>query len=215
MSPCCDERGNGFEHEIEPFGMARLGGIDFDEAIFHHVTRQLPPEQLQAARTSPEGSAAVANMRRQCVDAKMSLSSDPAADVPVLLPGYTGTIRVTRPEFEDMIRPMIDQTVEGVSDMLRRANLDASDLDAVLLVGGSSRIPLVSEMVAGRLGVPVRVDAHPKLVVAKGAARQAAAGIGRRPPGRRHRAPATGEDTDDSDHRRRPLLIAAAVAVLA
>ena len=166
-------RGGGFEHEIEPFGIERLGGIDFDEAVFHYAVAKVPAEHVEAARQSQEGLAALANLRRSCVEAKESLSSDAATDIPVMLPGHTSTVRITRGEFEEMIRPMVQQTIVGVSDTLRRANVEPAALSAALLVGGSSRIPLVPQMVAQELGLSVRIDAHPKLVVAKGAARRA------------------------------------------
>jgi molecular chaperone DnaK len=165
--------GQSFEHQVEPAGIERLGGIDFDEAVFQYVVSTVPPEALAAARQQPEGAAAVAQLRRRCVDAKEALSSDATSDVPVMLPGYTATVRITRPEFEAMIRPMVLQTIDLVRATLQRANVDPASLGAVLLVGGSSRIPIVPQLVAEQLGLPVRVDAHPKLVVAKGAARHA------------------------------------------
>ena len=83
---------------------------------------------------------------------------------------------------------MVSQTIEVVENILDRAQMAPSALAAVLLVGGSSRIPLVPQMVTEQLGLPVRIDAHPKLVVAKGAARRAghdqagdASRAGRRP----------------------------------
>jgi molecular chaperone DnaK len=190
--------GDSFEHEVDPVGIERLGGIDFDEAVFQYVVSTVPREALAEARQHPEGAAAIAQLRRRCVDAKEALSSDATADVPVMLPGYTATVRITRPEFEAMIRPMLLQTIDLVRTTLQRANMTPESLGAVLLVGGSSRIPVVPQMVAEQLGLPVRVDAHPKLVVAKGAARRAAlspptakVGKGAR-PARRTKPPAAG-----------------------
>ena len=181
--------GAGFEHQIEPGGIERLGGIDFDEAMFQHVLGVIPREVLAAARQQPEGAAALAQLKRRCVDAKEALSSDIASDVPVMLPSFTSTVRITRPEFEDMIRPMIRQTIEVVERTLARARMTPEELNAVLLVGGSSRVPLVPQMVGEQLGLPVRIDAHPKLVVAKGAARHAGAlAPSPRTPHRRSRA---------------------------
>lgn len=166
----------GFEHVGEPAGVERLGGIDFDEAIYQRVASTVPGDVLAAARTDQAGRMALLQLRRNCVEAKERLSEDVAADIAVLLPGSTSTVRVTRSEFEDMIRPMLHQTVEAVRHVLDSSDVDADELSAVLLVGGSSRIPAVSELVRAELGVPVRIDAHPKLVVARGAARWAGTG---------------------------------------
>ncbi len=208
-------RGDGFEHEIEPFGIERLGGIDFDEAVFSHVIANVPPAVLDTARQSTEGTTAIANLRRTCVDAKEALSSDASTDVPVMLPAYTASVRLTRAEFEAMIRPMVEQTIAGVKQTIQRAGIEPTELNAALLVGGSSRIPLVSQMVAEELGVPVRVDAHPKLVVAKGAARRAAVAVPvTRTSSARRRAPgATGRD--DERGRNRWAWVAVAAAALA
>ncbi len=206
--------GDTFEHQIEPGGIERLGGIDFDEAVFQYVRGTVPPELLEAARHNPEGQAAIAQLRRRCVDAKEALSSDATSDIPVMLPGYTATIRITRAEFEGMIRPMIRQTMDVVESTLDRAHMEPGSLGAVLLVGGSSRIPLVPQMVAEQLGLPVRVDAHPKMVVAKGAARRAGT---MKPRGRAGGPrPAVYEPIDEEGGGGGlvPKLLAAAVALL-
>jgi actin-like ATPase involved in cell morphogenesis len=207
-------QGDTFEHQVEPAGIERLGGIDFDESVFQHVLATVPPSVREASRQNVEGAAAIGQLRRRCVDAKEALSSDVATDIPVLLPGYTASVRLTRSEFEAMIRPMVRQTIDVVENTLDRANLAPSELGAVLLVGGSSRIPLVPETVTRQLGVPVRVDAHPKLVVAKGAARRAGLIGPVTPPARREIVHAAGDD----DGRRASgwtLKIAALAAVTA
>jgi molecular chaperone DnaK len=198
----------GFAHVGEPAGIERLGGIDFDEAVFQHVIANVPEQVVAQARGDQAGRMALAQLRRACIEAKESLSSEVAVDVPVVLPGATSTVRLTRAEFEDMIRPMLNQTVELVRQVTTRAGITATDLAAVLLVGGSSRIPVVSELVREQLGAPVRVDAHPKLVVPRGAARWA----GTLTPGR---APAIGATTGPSRSRRRAVLIGAGVALVA
>ncbi len=68
---------------------------------------------------------------------------------------------------------MLRQTVELVRQTMERARVGPAELSDVLLVGGSSRIPMVSRLIEDDLHVPVRVDTHPKLVVARGAARRA------------------------------------------
>jgi molecular chaperone DnaK len=205
--------GQSFEHQVDPAGIERLGGIDFDEAVFQYVVSTVPAEALAAARQQPEGAAAIAQLRRRCVDAKEALSSDATSDVPVMLPGYTSTVRITRPEFEAMIRPMLLQTIDLVRTTLQRAHMEPAALGAVLLVGGSSRIPVVPQMVAEQLGLPVRVDAHPKLVVAKGAARRA--GLAPPAPPKAPRPVRRTKPAGEGGSRRSRLLALGAAAVVA
>ena len=164
----------GFRQVGEAAGLERLGGIDFDEAVFQHVVAQLPAGVVDSARADPEATRAMAQLRRACIEAKEALSSEVAVDVPVVLAQLSTTVRLTRLEFEEMIRPPLRQTVDLVRRMVDGAGIAPAELSGILLVGGSSRIPLVSQIVQEALGVPTRVDAHPKLVVARGAARWAA-----------------------------------------
>jgi actin-like ATPase involved in cell morphogenesis len=196
----------GFAHVGEPAGVERLGGIDFDEAVFQHVMSNVPESVVSAARSDPAGRMALAQLRRSCIEAKESLSNEVAVDVPVVLPGATSTVRLTRSEFEGMIRPMLNQTVDLVQQVIARNEIAAADLAAVLLVGGSSRIPVVSELVREQIGAPVRVDAHPKLVVSRGAARWA---------GTLPRQAARAAERRSATTRRRTALIAAGVASVA
>src|SRR5690606_12872478 len=103
---------------------------------------------------------------------------DTEAYVPVLLPTVQTEVRVTRGELEDMIRPTLAETVTALQRALRSASVTPDAVDHVLLVGGSSRIPLVAELVWAGVGRPVAVDAHPKHSVALGAAIVAARAAG-------------------------------------
>src|SRR5439155_5662308 len=71
---------------------------------------------------------------------------------------------------ESMIRPTLAETIGALSRALRSAHIEPKDIRNVLLVGGSSRIPLVAQLVSAELGRPVAVDAHPKHSIAYGAA---------------------------------------------
>ena len=164
----------GFAQVGEAAGLERLGGIDFDEAVFRYVIDRLPADLVQSIRTDPDAGRALGQLRRACVETKEGLSSEVAVDIPVVLPELSTTVRLTRAEFEDMIRPSLDQSIELVRRTLDRAGVPASDISGILLVGGSSRIPRVAELVQEELGIATRIDAHPKLVVARGAARWAA-----------------------------------------
>lgn len=164
---------DGFETLGRPQGIERLGGIDFDEAVVTHVRRTIGDVIAQLDPNDPASRSALARLRQECVSAKESLSSDSDATVAVLLPNVQTQVRITRAEFEDMIRPLLRETLESTRRAVDSAGLQLSDVKAVLLAGGSSRIPLVSEMVRSDLGRPVVTDSHPKHAVALGAARVA------------------------------------------
>jgi actin-like ATPase involved in cell morphogenesis len=153
-----------------PSGIERLGGVDFDDAVFAHVRGAVGEAWDALDPDDPGVQTAVAGLRRECTAAKETLSADTEVMIPVLLPGLHTMVRLGRAEFEDMIRPSVAETVEALRRAVTSAGVRPGDLDSVLLVGGSSRIPLVAQMVSAELGRPVAVDADPKAVVAAGAA---------------------------------------------
>lgn len=152
-----------------PQGLDNLGGADFDDAVVNHVLAAVPA-LAELDPTDPATLAATVALRRECTEAKEALSADTEVTIPVLAPGIQSQVRLVRAEFEDMIRPQVTQTIEALRQALRSAELTAQDLDAVLLVGGSSRVPLVAQLVSAELGRPVAVDADPKAAIALGAA---------------------------------------------
>jgi len=160
----------GFAILGHPEGIERLGGIDFDAAVFNHVAHALGGRLAELDETDPAAIAAVGRLRVECTDAKEALSSDTDVSIPVLLPNLSTEVRLTRTEFEGMVRPALYETIEALRRALRSAGVTADELHSVLLVGGSSRMPIVSQMVGAELGRPVAVDAHPKHAVALGAA---------------------------------------------
>jgi molecular chaperone DnaK len=168
---------DGFELIGKPEGIERLGGIDFDAAIYAHVARSLDGALDDLDEDDPAVTAAVARLREECVQAKEALSADTDVTIPVLLPELTTEVRLTRSELESMVRPVLHGPIEALRRAIRSAGIEPADLHSVLLVGGSSRIPLVAQMVGSELGRPVAVDAHPKHAVALGAAWQAGAMI--------------------------------------
>lgn len=160
----------GFELLGDPEGMERLGGIDFDEAIFGKVRRDLGAALDDIDDTNAAHVAAVAQIRQQCRSAKEALSVDTDATIPVLLPDVHSEVIVTRGEFEDMIRPRIRESIAALERAVRSADLTYDDVDRVLLVGGSSRIPLIEREIEAATGRPVAIDANPKYAIALGAA---------------------------------------------
>jgi actin-like ATPase involved in cell morphogenesis len=163
----------GFEILGAPEGVERLGGIDFDEAVVAHVQAAIADALESLDLDDPATVVALARLRQECVEAKEALSADVETSIPVVLPGLHTEVRLTRAEFEAMIRMPLQETIAALRRALRQASVEAEDLAAVLLVGGSSRIPMVAEIVGAEVRRPVAVDADPKNVVALGAARTA------------------------------------------
>ncbi|HUF99839.1 MAG TPA: Hsp70 family protein [Ilumatobacter sp.] len=161
---------DAFEVLGDPQGIERLGGVDFDEAVFQFVLAALGDAIGELDPDDTSTLAAVARLRQECVDAKEALSSDTEVSIPVLLPNLQTEVRLTRAEFEGLVRPTLGDAITALERALRSAGVDAGEVTTVLLVGGSSRIPLVAQMVSSAIGRPVSVDAHPKHGVALGAA---------------------------------------------
>jgi actin-like ATPase involved in cell morphogenesis len=161
---------NGFDLMGPPEGIDRLGGVDFDAAVFAHVNRFLDGALDTYDPSDSTAAAGVARLRADCVEAKEALSADTDVTIPVLLPGLRTELRMTRGELEGMIRPALADTLGALQRALRAAHVVSSDVKVVLLVGGSSRIPLVAQLVGAEIGRPVAIDVHPKHAVALGAA---------------------------------------------
>jgi len=160
----------GFGLLGRPEGLDRLGGIDFDDVVFDHVREGLPAAFSDLDDTDTGVLSAVARVRRECTEAKEALSADTDVSIPVLLPAGGGSVRLHRTEFESMIRPQVEETVDALRSAVHSAGCRPGELSAVLLVGGSSRIPLVAQLVSEGLARPVAVDTDPKNAIAKGAA---------------------------------------------
>ncbi len=152
----------------------RAGGTDVDAAVLALVREQLG-DDLEAARDElgdDEARLALAGLRDAAHTAKERLSADTEAHVDVALGRLRTTVRITRADLEARITPLVAATVESFAGTVDTAGVP---LDDVVLVGGSSRIPLVARLLAEELGRPVHPDADPVTVVAQGAALAAAA----------------------------------------
>jgi Tol biopolymer transport system component/actin-like ATPase involved in cell morphogenesis len=169
---------SGFELVGAPEGIEHLGGIDVDEAIFEHVRRALGSAVEGLDADDPAVMRALLRLREECTEAKETLSFDSRATIPVLLPGVQSEVVITRGELEPMIRPLLADTIGALRRAFAAAGVEPGGVRAVLLVGGSSRIPLVAEMITAELGRPVALDAHPKHAIALGAALTAAGAVG-------------------------------------
>jgi len=162
--------GGGFCLRGRPEGVERLGGVDVDAAVIHHVLRALGPAAAALDPEHPPTRVGMARLRADCVAAKEALSSETSVTIPVTLPGITDEVLLRRTELEELVAPVLAPTVDALRRALASAGLGPGQPDAVLLVGGSSRMPLVAREVSVALGRPVAVDAHPKHPVAMGAA---------------------------------------------
>ena len=166
---------DGFELVGEPAGEDNLGGVDFDAAMLHIVQTSLGSTWTDAERAGHAAfRAAAAEVARECIAAKEALSAEESVTVPVLLPAMSTSVTVTRSELEALIRPSISDTVETFRRALAGADAEPADLTALVLVGGSSQLPLVRSMMADAVPSTVQVlDTDPRHAVARGAASMA------------------------------------------
>jgi molecular chaperone DnaK (HSP70) len=153
-------------------GNNRLGGDDFDDLLVDYLASVFQDRH----GLDPRGqTAARARLWWAAEEAKKTLSVEPYARIrEEALTVADGTplhldLEISREEYEAMIRPLVDSTLESVSKALQDARLSPRDVDGILLVGGSTRTPLVSMLLRERTGLDPRQDVHPDLCVALGA----------------------------------------------
>ncbi|HME00687.1 MAG TPA: Hsp70 family protein [Terriglobia bacterium] len=154
-------------------GNNHLGGDDFDDLLLERLEQEF--EKQYAIDLRHGHPAAHARLWWAAEEAKKKLSFEPYARVreealvidhgkPLHL-----ELELTRDEYEAMISPLVESTLDSVSKALTDAGKGAGDIDAILLVGGSTRTPLVSRLLRERSGIAPRQDVHPDLCVALGA----------------------------------------------
>ncbi len=147
-------------------GNTHLGGDDFDDAIAAVLLKKIgivgpSPELRASTRIAAEG-------------AKRRLSEHAQTTLEVMLPdGGAFALEMTRAELESLIAPLIEQTLAPCRQALADAGLAPADIDEVVLVGGSTRVPSVRDAVQTLFGKPPHVELNPDEVVALGAAVQA------------------------------------------
>ena len=177
-------RDEGFVLLGRPEGMERFGGIDIDAAILNHIDQSLDGAVRALDPDDPAVISAVSRLKDECRQAKEALAADTDTSIAVNLPTVQTRIRLTRRELEDMVRPRLGETLEALDRAVRSAGLTMAQVSRILLVGGSSRMPLVAATLQRETGRPVAVDAHPKYAIALGAAAFGSDGalIGGAPP---------------------------------
>jgi molecular chaperone DnaK len=159
----------GFTVLGQPQVLEQLGGADFDDAVFGHVLGAVPG-LAELDTEDPATLAAIAALRRGCTQATQALSADTEVTIPVAAPGIQTQVRLHRAEFDDMIRARLSGTLQVLRRAVHTADVQPHQLDAVLLAGGSCRIPLVAQLISTDLDRPITIDSDPSTVVARGAA---------------------------------------------
>ncbi len=154
-------------------GNNRLGGDDFDDLLLEQLQAEF--HKRHGVSIGPEHPLAMARLWWAAEAAKKQLSFQPYAQVrEEALITVNGKplhldLELPRAEYEKMILPLVESTLDSVSKALQDAGRKPRELDAILLVGGSTRTPLVSRLLRERTGLEPREDVHPDLCVALGA----------------------------------------------
>jgi molecular chaperone DnaK (HSP70) len=153
-------------------GNNHLGGDDFDQLLLERLLESFRTQHgIDLKDAHP---ASYSRLRWAAEDAKKRLSFEPYVMVReeglAVVDGQPLHLEeeLSRSEYEDMIRPLVESTLDSVARAMDDARKTPDQLDTVLLVGGSTRTPLVWRVLENRLGFPPRQDVHPDLCVALG-----------------------------------------------
>lgn len=154
-------------------GNNRLGGDDFDDVLADRLAQEF--QKRHGIDVREKHPAAKARLWWAAEEAKKRLSFERYVKIrEEALVIEKGTplhleMEISRDEYERLIRSLVESTLDSVSKALRDANKKSSDMDAILLVGGSTRTPLVTDLLIEHTGLTPRQDVHPDLCVALGA----------------------------------------------
>jgi molecular chaperone DnaK len=168
---------DGVVEVLSSHGDTALGGDDFDDLLLKLVCDRFEQEHDIDLRATPVSRARVLKVVEA---AKRNLSYHPFARIEEeFIAEKDGqalhlNLEISRIEYEGLIRPLLDRTMDCVQRALDDANLIASAIDKVVLVGGSTRTPLIGELLEDRLGQPAHQEVNPDLCVAMGAGIQGA-----------------------------------------
>ena len=167
--------GDGVVEVRSTSGNNHLGGDDFDERIIDYLVNEFKKEN---GVDLTKDKMAMQRLKEIAEKAKKDLSgiSSTQVSAPFISQGADGPLHLdmtlTRAKFESLISDLVDSTLEPVRNALRDADMKAKDLDKVIFVGGSTRVPLVYETVKKELGMEPSREVNPDEVVAMGAAIQ-------------------------------------------
>ena len=166
------ELGDGVFEVLSTSGNNNLGGDDFDNAIIDYIVKEFKKEN---GVDLSKDKLAMQRLKEGAEKAKKDLSGVKTTQIslPFITQGENGPLHVdmtlTRAKFEELIGDLVESTRKPVRDALKEANLKKTDIDKVLLVGGSTRIPMVQELVKEELGKEPSKEVNPDEVVAMGA----------------------------------------------
>jgi molecular chaperone DnaK len=168
---------------ISTHGDTHLGGDDFDETLINYVAREFEKENGMDLRKDP---MALQRLQEACEKAKKELSSLPQTDInlPFItivngVPKHL-TMTISRSKFEELIDPLVERCRKPVLQAMQDAKLKPSDIDEVVLVGGSTRVPKVQRLVKDIFNKEPHKGVNPDEVVAVGAAIQGSVLAGER-----------------------------------
>ena len=157
-------------------GDTKLGGDDFDAALVKYIAEDF---QQQHGVDLREDQRALARLTRAAERAKIELSDAPFAQIREEFIATKGSkplhleMELERSRFEELVNDMLESTIECVQQALEDASLSVDEINKVLLVGGSTRIPLVSNMIEDIMQIQPHLEIDPDLCVAMGAGAQA------------------------------------------
>ena len=169
------ELGDGVFEVKSTAGNNKLGGDDFDERIMNYLVETFKKEN---GIDLSKDKMAMQRLKDASEKAKKDLSGVTTTQIslPFISQGQEGPLHLevtlTRAKFEDLISDLVDETLEPVRKALKDAKLTKKDIDKVILVGGSTRIPMVQELIKKELGQEPHKGVNPDEVVAMGAAIQ-------------------------------------------
>lgn len=161
---------DGIFEVLATHGDTHLGGDDIDNLLLRIALEDLQSEWGEDLSTDSEG---VQRLRRAVIEAKQQLSFVPTASIQLAYRGKTYEREIDRALFERLIAPVVERTLEPCRACLADAHLTPEQIDEVVLVGGSTRIPLVRAAVERLFKAKPHTDLNPDEVVALGAAVQA------------------------------------------
>ena len=149
-------------------GNTHLGGDDFDRRLVDEIVKDY---QSRSGKTPFPDGAVIQNMRIAAEEAKCRLSSETETEIHLPMDNYRRTF--TRAKFENLVNDLVEKTLAPCRQAIKDAGLSATDVDEVVLVGGSTRMPLVRQQVQALFGKTPHCELNPDEVVALGAAVQA------------------------------------------
>ena len=170
------ELGDGVFEVKSTAGNNKLGGDDFDNRIIDYIVKEFKKEN---GVDLSKDKMAMQRLKEEAEKAKKNLSGMVTTQIsaPFIAKGEDGEplhldMELTRAKFEDLISDLVESTIEPVKKALKDAKITKKDVDKVLLVGGSTRVPLVYETVTKELGKEPSREVNPDEAVAMGAAIQ-------------------------------------------